>query len=257
MNLNVKGEIICDEWAELYRAFGYSSGFFAPGDLRSALDHLEEGEELVLEINSPGGLVDAASEIYSVIQSCGHPTRAVIQSIAASAASYLCLSCDRVEIARPAQMMIHCASWGLDGNKFDHKWAAKQLDAADRSILDVYAAKCGGKASREELARLMEAETYLPAAECLRLGLADAILGAEPEDDEPPLALTASVAGNLMRAMRTLPDIRELIDRREREQQVQPQIQPLQHADFLWQAAARLNLEQERYHTGRRPHREE
>lgn len=243
MRLNIKGEIFSDEWAELYRYYGFNTGFFCPADLRSAIQQLEEDEELVLEINSPGGLVDAGSEIYSIIQACTHPVIAQIQSLAASAASYLCLACDRVEISRPAQMMIHCGSWCMDGNKFDHQWVARQLDTTDRSILDTYCAKCGDKTTREELERLMVEETYLSASDCVRLGLADAIIGEE-QTETPPMGLTASVAGNLMRAMRTLPDIRELKARRSRETNPQPV------ADLDWKARARLDLETQRYFAG-------
>ena len=82
MNLNLSGELISDDWAELYRDWGYEAGFFCPGDLRQAIQALPEGEELVLEINSIGGNVDGGAEIYSLIQGCQNPTRAVIQSMA-------------------------------------------------------------------------------------------------------------------------------------------------------------------------------
>lgn len=234
MRLQLNGEVLCNDWAELYRCYGFETGYYCPGDIRAAIDGLEDGEELVLEVNSIGGDVDAAAEIYAVLQTCGHPTRAEIQSLAASAASYLVLACDRVEIARPAQMMIHLASWDVTGNKHDHEWAAQQLDATDNSILACYLAKSGGKASREELRALMEAETYLTAEQCVSMGLADGILG-DPETDEAgePVALVASVTGNLRRALRTLPDIRELMARRDRE-------------TGDWQRRARLALEQAR-----------
>ena len=214
VTINLSGELLSDDWAELYRWFGYETGFYCPSDIRAAIEQLKPGEELVLEINSVGGSLDDASEIYSLIQKLNHPTRAEIQSLAASAASYFPLACDRVEIAVPAQMMIHCADWGVGGNKFYHAWAAKQLDVTDNAILDTYCRKCGDKASREELQRMMEEETYLSAQDCLRLGLVDAIIG-EANQDHQPLALVASVHNNTVRAMRTLPDIRELKARRD------------------------------------------
>lgn len=232
MRLQLNGEVMSNDWADLYRRYGFDTGFYCPGDLRAAIDGLEDGEELVLEVNSVGGDVDAAAEMYAVLQGCDHSTRAEIQSLAASAASYLILACDRVEIARPAQMMIHLASWDVGGNKHDHEWAAQQLDATDESILTTYLAKSGGKASREELTRLMEGETYLTAEQCVAMGLADGILGAAETDEAgEPVALVASVTGNLRRALRTLPDIRELMARRDRED---------------WQRRARLELEQAR-----------
>lgn len=236
MNLNLKGELIRDEWAELYRMFGFGAGYYCPKDMRDAVQSLEAGEELVLQINSVGGDVDAAAELYSIIQGCSNPTRAEIQSLAASAASYFPLACDRVEIALPAQMMIHCAGWSVSGNKQVHLWAAGQLDTTDNSILDVYCRKCGAKATREQLKSLMEAETYLTAHQCLDLGLVDGIIGDdEPQQDDTPVALVASVTGNVVRAMRTLPDIQTLLARRDAEQ---------------WKFRAQLDLELARYPKG-------
>lgn len=219
MNLQLNGELIPDNWAELYREFGYLTGFYCPGDIRGAIRELPAGEELVLEINSIGGSVDAAAEIYSLIQGCGNPTLAIIQSLAASAASYMILSCDRIEIARPAQMMIHLASCSGYGNKHQHQQAAQALDACDRSILSTYAARCGSKSSQEELERLMESETYLTAEDAVRIGLADAIVGEDsPARNEPEL-LIASAVNNTVRAMRVLPDIQAVRSRKELQTQ--------------------------------------
>ena len=212
ITLNLNGELVSDDWAELFRWFGYETGFYCPADIRAAIAQLTPGEELVLEINSVGGHVDAAGEIYAILEKLPNPTRAEIQSLAASAASYFPLSCDRVEISLAAQMMIHCGSWGVGGNKFDHLWAAQQLDTTDQTILDVYCHKCGEKASREELERMMEEETYLSARQCLELGLVDAIIGDVSESDTP--ALVASAHSNTIRAMRTLPDIEDLRKRK-------------------------------------------
>jgi ATP-dependent Clp protease protease subunit len=216
MIINLQGELIPDDWAEIYRYWGFNSGFYCPGDIRAAVAELSEGEELVLEINSIGGSVDGAAEIYSIIQKLGNPTKAEIQSLAASAASYFPLACDRVEISLPAQMMIHCSSVSVRGNKYDHSWAASQLETTDVSILDTYCRKCGDKADRDELKKMMDEETYLSAHECLRLGLVDAIIG-EAQKEESPMGLVASVHDNTVRAMRTLPDIRELRTRRDEQ----------------------------------------
>lgn len=212
ITLNLAGELISDDWAELYRWFGFESGFYCPADIRGAVEQLEPGEDLVLEINSVGGHVDAAAEIYAILEKLPNPTLAQIQSLAASAASYFILACDRVEISLAAQMMIHCGSWGVGGNKFDHLWAAQQLDETDSTILDVYCRKCGDD-RRDELKELMEAESYLSARRCLELGLVDAIIGDVSEPGTP--ALVASAHGNTVRAMRTLPDIDDLRKRRD------------------------------------------
>ena len=73
MTLNLSGELLCDEWAEVYRWFGFDTGFYCPGDVRSAVDELEPGETLELLINSVGGDVFAASEIYATLEQLFSP----------------------------------------------------------------------------------------------------------------------------------------------------------------------------------------
>lgn len=230
MTLNLKGELICDEWAEVYRHFGYTTGYYCPMDIGAAIEALEPEEPLTLIINSVGGDVDAAAEIYSMIERCKNPTTAEIHSIAASAASYLALAADHVAISMPAQMMIHCASMSGGGNKFDHQWAAQQLDTVDMSILDTYCKRCGEE-RRDELRELMEHETYLTATQCLALGLVDSIIGGAESDGEP-VNIVACASRNVVRAMRTLPDIRDLTARMQSEKSAM---------------AAELRAEMERY----------
>lgn len=213
MTLNLSGELMSDDWAELYRSFGYQNGFYCPGDVRAAIGQLTDGEELVLEINSIGGLVDGGSEIYSLIEGCQNPTRAVIQSMAASAASYMIMACDEIDICLPAQMMIHCAHGGGPGNQREHQQQAQMLGTCDEAILNVYEKRCRGHLIRDEIRDMMERETYIGARDAVQFGLADRIVGEEAADT--PDMVAASVCGNIVRAMRVLPDIRELKAMRE------------------------------------------
>lgn len=209
MKLNLSGELIPNSWAAAYRRHGYESGFYCPDDIRKAIAGLDPGEELILEVNSIGGSVVDGNEIYALLESCNNPTRAVIQSMAASAASYMIMSCDRIEIHLPAQLMIHRASTYAWGNSKDLQQAQQRLDVTDNSILDTYCRRCGDRASREELAAMMENETYIGSADALRYGLVDSIVGGESNSQSG--LLVASAFNNTVKAMRTLPDIQELL----------------------------------------------
>lgn len=211
MKMKMQGEIVCDAWAESYRRAGYQHGFFCPGDLRDALDRLPSGEDLTLEVNSVGGDVDAAAEMYSVIRNAvsdGRRIVAEVQSLAASAASWLILACNEVRISLSAQLMIHCA-WGVAlGNARAMSHAAEDLGMTDETILNLYCVKCGGKASRETLQQLMDHETYITAPEAVRMGLADSIIGGHDPADFP--AVANGVQSCIVRAMRVLPPIEDL-----------------------------------------------
>lgn len=216
MKLNLSGELIPDDWAELYRRWGYVSGFYCPDDVRKAINELESGEELTLEINSIGGSVFAGNEIYALLEGCQNFTRAVIQSMAASAASYMIMSCDQIDIHLPAQLMIHRASTYAWGNSEDLQQAQQMLDVTDASILDTYCRRCGNRISREQLSAMMERETYIGSQEALRYGLVDSIVGAESNNAQSGM-LVASAFNNTVKAMRTLPDIHELLQAEKKE----------------------------------------
>lgn len=215
MKLNLSGELIPSDWAEIYRRWGYESGFYCPDDVRKAIDKLEPGEELLLEVNSIGGSVFGGNEIYALLEGCANPTRAVIQSMAASAASYMIMPCDRIEIHLPAQLMIHRASTWAWGNSEDLQQAQQMLDTTDESILNTYCRRCGDRVSRDELAAMMENETYIGSADALRYGLVDSIIGGE--SNVQPGLLVASAFNNTVKAMRTLPDIQTLLDAEKNE----------------------------------------
>lgn len=215
MKLNLSGELIPSDWAEDYRRWGYQTGFYCPDDVRKAIDSLDPGEELLLEINSIGGSVFAGNEIYALLESCTNPTRAVIQSMAASAASYMIMPCDRIEIHLPAQLMIHRASTFAWGNAEDLQQAQQMLDTTDNSILDTYCRRCGERCSREELETMMANETYIGSADALRYGFVDSIVGGESNAQSG--LLVASAFNNTVKAMRSLPDIQELRNREKNE----------------------------------------
>lgn len=215
MKLNLSGELIPSDWAEIYRRWGYASGFYCPDDVRNAINNLEPGEELLLEVNSIGGSVFGGNEIYALLEGCPNPTRAVIQSMAASAASYMIMPCNRIEIHLPAQLMIHRASTYAWGNSEDLQQAQQMLDVTDEAILNTYCRRCGDRVSREELAAMMENETYISAADALRYGLVDSIIGGE--NNAQSGLLVASAFNNTVKAMRTLPDIQTLLDAEKNE----------------------------------------
>lgn len=215
MKLNLSGELIPSDWAEVYRKYGYSSGFYCPDDVRNAIDNLEPGEELLLEVNSIGGSVFGGNEIYALLEGCSNPTRAIIQSLAASAASYMIMACDRIDIHLPAQLMIHRASTVAWGNAEDLQQAQQMLGVTDNAILDTYCRRCGDRISREDLATMMANETYIGAADALQYGLVDSIVGADANTQSG--LLVASAFNNTVRAMRTLPDIQELMQANKNE----------------------------------------
>ena len=157
-----------------------------PQDFRDEL-YAEDGD-LTLWINSPGGNVFAAAEIYTMIRDYPHNVTVRIASIAASAASVIAMAGNTVQMSPTALLMIHDPSTIAFGNANDMEKAIATLNEVKESIINAYAAKTG--LSRNRISKLMSDETWINAKKAVELGFADEILFDEkPEpdkkDDEP------------------------------------------------------------------------
>lgn len=236
MRVTLNGIVSSDEDRWIYEWFGYRA--FSPEQVRDAIAQNPQGEELVLEINSPGGSVFAGSEMYSILRSCAISTRAEIQSLAASAASYLCLGCGTVAISPVAQMMMHLPSTTTEGDRTEHQRSIGMLDATREAILNAYELKAKGKSDRAELRRMMSTETWLTAQDALDHGLVDEILGQEDGQTMRP--------GSLANAF-GLPDITALRAAYDRANPSAPPERRPQNAGTDWRLAARLDLEKNRF----------
>lgn len=240
MRVTLNGIVASDDDREIYEWFGYRA--FSPEQIRDAIAKNPVGEDLVLEINSPGGSVFAGSEIYSILRGCSIPTRAEIQSLAASAASYLCLGCDQVAISPVAQMMMHLPSTTTSGDRTEHQRSIGMLDATREAILNAYELKAQGKTERAELRRMMSSETWLSAQDALDHGLVDEILGQEDGLPSPGPSSLVNAFG--------LPDItalRAAYVRANPEETPQNTPTAPEHTPKDWRLSARLKMEQNRF----------
>ncbi len=193
MRTQMNGYIVADEDAWIYRWFGYQ--VCSPQDIRQALADNPPGETLTVEINNAGGSMFSGFEIYSVLQGAQCPTEAEIQSLAASAASVAMLGCQRVKATPVAQVMIHHPSLPAQGDQHVHYKTAEDLEKFAQSLLNAYEIKCRGKRSREELASMLDAETWMTVQEAVEAGLVDEIIGGG--DSIIPSQVMNAVGGGL------------------------------------------------------------
>lgn len=174
-----------DDWGGVW---GVSAQEFV-----EVVDSLDDSvTEIRLHINSPGGMVWEALAILNTLRS--HPARlvAVVDGIAASAASFIACAADETIMAPNTQLMIHDASAICAGDSADMRDVADLLDQVSDNIASIYATKVGTevKAMRDA----MRAETWYTAQEAVDAGLADSIAGAE-EAEEPAAKVDVSGVG--------------------------------------------------------------
>ena len=128
---------------------------------------------LNIYINSPGGSVFEARAIMAAIGRFSGKTVAHIDSLCASAATSIALSCNEVVMKEGALFMIHNASGMAYGDKNVMLDTAALLEKIELSIIKDYADKTG--MSDAEIITLMDAETWFTAQEALAAGFVDRI----------------------------------------------------------------------------------
>jgi ATP-dependent protease ClpP protease subunit len=94
-------------------------------------------------INSPGGDVWAAAQIYNMLLSYTGKVTVKIDGLAASAASVIAMAGDEVLVSPVSMLMIHNPSTMAMGDKDDLAQAISMLDSVKDSILNAYVKKTG------------------------------------------------------------------------------------------------------------------
>lgn len=171
MKIKIKGPIIPNNHKWIYDYFKMEAT--CPKDVENKLD-AAKGEEVEIEINSPGGDVFAGAEIFTALMSYKGKKIGKVVGVAASAASVIAMGVDKLYISPVAQIMIHNV-WSYaegDYKVFEHE--ADVLKGWSESLANAYMKKTG--LSKERLMELMDKETWLTAEQAVELKFADEIM---------------------------------------------------------------------------------
>lgn len=168
-----------DNTIGIYDPIGYDywddSGVTAKR-ISAALRSLD-GADVVVNINSPGGDVFEGLAIYNLLREYkGHVTVRVL-GVAASAASFIAMAADEIQIARAGFFMIHNAWTGLWGNRNDLRETADFLEQIDDTIADIYHVRSG--LGMDELKADMDKERWINGRDAIDSGFADAFLPSD------------------------------------------------------------------------------
>lgn len=213
VTIPMNGEVIPSDYADVYDYLGYEN--INPKAIKQALNEAN-GSDVELEINSPGGYVDAGSEIYTALKEYQGQVIAKITGQACSAASWIALAADRVEMSPTAQMMIHRASTISIGNSDDLASDLNALNSLDKSFVDLYSQRTGLDA--QEVYRLMCNTTWMNAKEAVDKGFADEIMF---QNDKKPALVNAD--GSLSVKPDTINKIKNLLHGKSTENVVKLQ----------------------------------
>jgi len=127
------------------------------------LESTDPGKDITIYINSPGGSVFASSTIVSLLkrfkQEHGIKIHSYIDGLCASAATYICMVADDINVYQNSIMMIHKPLSFAYGNSDDFQKEIDTLNTIENNMMiPMYMNKF--KKSEEELRNLIKDETW-------------------------------------------------------------------------------------------------
>lgn len=148
-------------------------------------------KSLTVRINSPGGDVFDAMAIFNALQS--HKSKIVtkIESLAASAASFIALAGKEVQAYQNAMVMIH-DPWVLAaGNQYDLRETADILEKISGNMVDIYSQN--SNVGKKEIRDMLKAESWFTAKEAKEKGFVDTIIDGKAAKAQFDLSMFAHV----------------------------------------------------------------
>lgn len=124
-----------------------------------------------LRINSEGGSVFDGKAMYSLLNEHPAKVNVHIDGLAASAASFVAMAGDTIEIAEGGFVMIHNAYMLAVGDAREMRRSADMLETVNNTIIDTYVARTKG--DRKTIAKMMDDETWMSGTEAVKNGFAD------------------------------------------------------------------------------------
>jgi ATP-dependent protease ClpP protease subunit len=141
---------------------------------------------LHVKINSPGGDVFDGIAIFNMLADYPDQVTVTVDSLAASAASFIAMAGDTIRMNRASQMMIHDASGGCRGNAADMRAMGGLLDQISDTIAGIYAARAGGEAAEWRERMLVDGGwgTWYTGEQAVEAGRADELVPLPTADND-------------------------------------------------------------------------
>lgn len=167
---------------------------------KEELDNIGNVQNLNVYINSPGGDVFTASTMISMLQRVkekGTTINAYVDGLSASAASFLMMVADNVNLYKNSTVMIHKPMSIAFGNANDMQKTIDALNKIEESVMmPMYMNK--SKVDEKEIKSLIDAETWLSAKDM------DKYFNVTLLDEEK--TAVASISSDLFKNYKNVPD---------------------------------------------------
>ncbi len=164
--------------------------------------------ELEVRISSPGGSVFDGIAMYRAISEWDGPKTAIVDGLAASAASFVMLAADKVIASAESMVMVHEAWGGLfTAGTADQILEAAQalatpLRKANDSIVAIYTKRTG--LDEKKCRALMAAETWMTGPEAKAAGFVSEV--TEDDRDKVGVAAMTDAAAAIIAKFKNSPE---------------------------------------------------
>ncbi len=148
------------------------------------LESQAHSKDIILYINSPGGLVTAGMAIYDTMQYVKSDIQTIVVGQAGSMGSLLASAGTKGKrfMLPHSRHMIHQPLGGAKGQATDVQIQAKELLRWKDELVTIYQKHTGQKL--EKLQEDLERDKYMTAEESIKYGLADKIVHSREEDNK-------------------------------------------------------------------------
>lgn len=160
---------------------------FTNSDVRAHIA-AASGDDLEIFINSPGGSVTEAMAIFQSIKNYPNGAFVKIEGMAASAASFIAMAGDSIDVSNNSVLMIHNAWGGTIGDHRDLRKSADIFEGFSSAMAKAYQKKSG--IELESVKKMMNDESWFFGQNIKNSGFADFFTDSENsilESDRPEL----------------------------------------------------------------------
>lgn len=137
-------------------------------------------QDVIVNINSPGGNFFEGLAIYNLLRNHSQKVTVNVIGLAASAASFIAMAGDEINVAQAGFLMIHNTQLCACGDRNDFQDIIDTMSAFDDVLSGIYATRSGAK--KATIAAMLDNETWLSGEQAVEQGFADRLL--EPSEIE-------------------------------------------------------------------------
>lgn len=171
IELRIEGEIVSNDNAWIYEWFEVEHT--SPNSFRSELSNYKE-KDITVWIDSYGGDVFAGAGIYNALKEHKGKVTVKIDGKAMSIASVIAMAGDEILMSPVSVLMIHNPWTTAQGDMRDMRKTAEVLDIIKDTLMNAYINKTGK--SKEEIASMLDDETWMSSNVAIQQGFADDVL---------------------------------------------------------------------------------